>query len=215
MKEISCRLLVIGAGPGGYVCAIRAGQLGVDTVIVEMAKPGGTCLNVGCIPSKALIHAADEFALARRDGGRQRPYRHKRVRSQDRSRPDRRVEGRHRRPAEQRRGRAPEEGRGQDRDWPRRVPRREDGRGGDGDRPAAHPRGKCGDRHRLGFGRTAVAAVRRQCDLIHRGAGAGEGAGKACRGRRRLYRTGTRHRLRQDGRQGDGGRSHGTHPAAI
>jgi dihydrolipoyl dehydrogenase len=62
MKEISCRLLVIGAGPGGYVCAIRAGQLGLDTVIVEAAKPGGTCLNVGCIPSKALIHAADEYA---------------------------------------------------------------------------------------------------------------------------------------------------------
>jgi dihydrolipoamide dehydrogenase len=62
MKEISCKLLVIGAGPGGYVCAIRAGQLGVDTVIVEKAKPGGTCLNIGCIPSKALIHAADEYA---------------------------------------------------------------------------------------------------------------------------------------------------------
>jgi dihydrolipoamide dehydrogenase len=62
MKDISCRLLVIGAGPGGYVCAIRAGQLGIDTVIVEAAKFGGTCLNVGCIPSKALIHAADEFA---------------------------------------------------------------------------------------------------------------------------------------------------------
>ena len=61
MKEISCKLLVIGAGPGGYVCAIRAGQLGIDTVIVEAAKPGGTCLNVGCIPSKALIHAAEEF----------------------------------------------------------------------------------------------------------------------------------------------------------
>jgi dihydrolipoamide dehydrogenase len=61
MKDITCKLLVIGAGPGGYVCAIRAGQLGVDTVIVEMAKPGGTCLNIGCIPSKALIHAADEF----------------------------------------------------------------------------------------------------------------------------------------------------------
>ena len=61
MKDISCKLLVIGAGPGGYVCAIRAGQLGIDTVIVEAAKPGGTCLNVGCIPSKALIHAADEF----------------------------------------------------------------------------------------------------------------------------------------------------------
>jgi dihydrolipoamide dehydrogenase len=61
MKDISCKLLVIGAGPGGYVCAIRAGQLGLDTVIVEAAKPGGTCLTVGCIPSKALIHAAEEF----------------------------------------------------------------------------------------------------------------------------------------------------------
>ena len=61
MKDIICKLLVIGAGPGGYVCAIRAGQLGVDTVVVEAKKPGGTCLNVGCIPSKALIHAADEF----------------------------------------------------------------------------------------------------------------------------------------------------------
>jgi len=61
MREIQCRLLVIGAGPGGYVCAIRAGQLGVDTVIVDAEPPGGTCLNVGCIPSKALIHAAEEF----------------------------------------------------------------------------------------------------------------------------------------------------------
>jgi dihydrolipoamide dehydrogenase len=61
MKDITCRLLVIGAGPGGYVCAIRAGQLGVDTVVIEAEKLGGTCLNVGCIPSKALIHAAEEF----------------------------------------------------------------------------------------------------------------------------------------------------------
>lgn len=61
MKEINCKLLVIGAGPGGYVCAIKAGQLGVDTVIVEAGKPGGTCLNIGCIPSKALIHVAEEF----------------------------------------------------------------------------------------------------------------------------------------------------------
>ncbi|TIO07797.1 MAG: dihydrolipoyl dehydrogenase, partial [Mesorhizobium sp.] len=71
MKEISCKLLVIGAGPGGYVCAIRAGQLGVDTVIVEFGKPGGTCLNVGCIPSKALIHAAEEFEkVAHMAGGK-------------------------------------------------------------------------------------------------------------------------------------------------
>ncbi|MBL8583082.1 MAG: dihydrolipoyl dehydrogenase, partial [Rhizobiaceae bacterium] len=65
MKDISCKLLVIGAGPGGYVCAIRAGQLGIDTVIVEAKKPGGTCLTVGCIPSKALIHAAEEFEKVR------------------------------------------------------------------------------------------------------------------------------------------------------
>ncbi|MCA0051365.1 dihydrolipoyl dehydrogenase [Mesorhizobium sp. B283B1A] len=71
MKEISCKLLVIGAGPGGYVSAIRAGQLGVDTVIVEAGKPGGTCLNVGCIPSKALIHAAEEFEkVAHMAGGK-------------------------------------------------------------------------------------------------------------------------------------------------
>ncbi|MCG7521967.1 dihydrolipoyl dehydrogenase [Ruegeria sp. Ofav3-42] len=61
MSDLKCKLLIIGAGPGGYVCAIRAGQLGIDTIVVDEAKPGGTCLNVGCIPSKALIHAADEF----------------------------------------------------------------------------------------------------------------------------------------------------------
>lgn len=61
MTEITCKLLVIGAGPGGYVCAIRAGQLGIDTVIVESTKLGGSCLNVGCIPSKAMIHVAEEF----------------------------------------------------------------------------------------------------------------------------------------------------------
>jgi dihydrolipoamide dehydrogenase len=60
-KDITCKLLVLGAGPGGYVAAIRAGQLGINTVIVEAKKAGGTCLNVGCIPSKALIHAAEEF----------------------------------------------------------------------------------------------------------------------------------------------------------
>jgi dihydrolipoamide dehydrogenase len=64
MKEITCKLLVIGAGPGGYVAAIRAGQLGIDTVVVEAERPGGTCLNVGCIPSKALIHAAEEYEKA-------------------------------------------------------------------------------------------------------------------------------------------------------
>ncbi len=51
-------VVVIGAGPGGYVAAIRAGQLGLKTLVVERWKVGGVCLNVGCIPTKALIHAA-------------------------------------------------------------------------------------------------------------------------------------------------------------
>lgn len=52
-------LLIIGAGPGGYVAAIRAGQLGLDATLVEKEAYGGTCLNHGCIPSKALISATD------------------------------------------------------------------------------------------------------------------------------------------------------------
>lgn len=69
MIDLSCKLLIVGGGPGGYVCGIRAGQLGIETIVVEEAKAGGTCLNIGCIPSKALIHAADEFhKLAQYDG---------------------------------------------------------------------------------------------------------------------------------------------------
>ena len=62
MSEVRCRAVVVGAGPGGYVAAIRLGQLGVDTILVDAGTIGGTCLNIGCIPSKALIHEADEFA---------------------------------------------------------------------------------------------------------------------------------------------------------
>ncbi|MRD46525.1 dihydrolipoyl dehydrogenase [Caenimonas koreensis DSM 17982] len=69
MKMLHTTLLVIGGGPGGYVAAIRAGQLGVNTMLVEAESLGGTCLNIGCIPSKALIHAADEFAKARHWSG--------------------------------------------------------------------------------------------------------------------------------------------------
>ena len=65
MKTQATTLLVIGGGPGGYVAAIRAGQLGIPTVLIEGEALGGTCLNIGCIPSKALIHAADEFEKAR------------------------------------------------------------------------------------------------------------------------------------------------------
>ncbi|GAB4167414.1 MAG: dihydrolipoyl dehydrogenase [Rhodocyclaceae bacterium] len=64
MDTRSTKLLVVGGGPGGYVAAIRAAQLGVATTLVEGDRLGGTCLNVGCIPSKALIHAAGEFEAA-------------------------------------------------------------------------------------------------------------------------------------------------------
>ena len=55
-------VVVIGSGPGGYVCAIRAAQLGMKVALVEKMKTlGGTCLNIGCIPSKALLHASEMF----------------------------------------------------------------------------------------------------------------------------------------------------------
>ena len=60
-QALTTKVLVVGGGPGGYVAAIRAGQLGLDTILVEGDKLGGTCLIRGCIPSKALIHVAEKF----------------------------------------------------------------------------------------------------------------------------------------------------------
>ena len=63
--DIECAMVVIGAGPGGYTAAFRSADLGLDTVLVERyASLGGVCLNVGCIPSKALLHAADVIEQA-------------------------------------------------------------------------------------------------------------------------------------------------------
>lgn len=59
MNEIKTELAIIGAGPGGYVAGIRAGQLGIKTIIIEKNYLGGVCLNVGCIPTKALLHASE------------------------------------------------------------------------------------------------------------------------------------------------------------
>ena len=61
MKQRNCQVLIVGGGPGGYPAAIRAGQLGLDVIIVDKQGLGGTCLNRGCIPSKAVIHAATKF----------------------------------------------------------------------------------------------------------------------------------------------------------
>lgn len=60
-SQLTTKLLVLGGGPGGYVAAIRAGQLGIETTLVEGDRLGGTCLIRGCIPSKALIHVASKF----------------------------------------------------------------------------------------------------------------------------------------------------------
>ena len=59
MNEMKTELAIIGAGPGGYVAGIRAGQLGIKTIIIEKNYLGGVCLNVGCIPTKALLHASE------------------------------------------------------------------------------------------------------------------------------------------------------------
>ncbi|NIQ13168.1 MAG: FAD-dependent oxidoreductase [Candidatus Dadabacteria bacterium] len=55
-------LTVIGSGPGGYIAAIRAAQLGMNVAIIERDNPGGTCLNWGCIPSKAILKCAEIYS---------------------------------------------------------------------------------------------------------------------------------------------------------
>ena len=59
MSDSVYDLVILGSGPGGYVAAVRAGQLGMKTAIIESGALGGVCLNIGCIPTKALLHSAD------------------------------------------------------------------------------------------------------------------------------------------------------------
>ncbi len=58
---------VIGGGPGGYVCALRAAQNGLKTALIEMGHLGGTCLNAGCVPSKALLHSTEQYRFLAAD----------------------------------------------------------------------------------------------------------------------------------------------------
>jgi dihydrolipoamide dehydrogenase len=69
VPEHNADLVILGGGSGGYACALRAAELGMSVVLVERDKLGGTCLHYGCIPTKALLHAAD-VADAARDGDR-------------------------------------------------------------------------------------------------------------------------------------------------
>ena len=59
------QLIVIGAGPGGYTAALEAARLGLHTAVVERREVGGTCLNRGCIPTKAMLHAAEVYENAK------------------------------------------------------------------------------------------------------------------------------------------------------
>jgi len=63
--DIDADVVILGAGSGGYACALRAAQLGLSVVLVERDKLGGTCLHVGCIPTKAMLHAAEVADTAR------------------------------------------------------------------------------------------------------------------------------------------------------
>src|SRR5437899_4609164 len=64
-------VVIIGSGPGGYVAAIRSGQLGLKTALIEKDKElGGTCLNVGCIPSKALLTSSDHYTFVKKEAAK-------------------------------------------------------------------------------------------------------------------------------------------------
>ena len=65
MTDTSADLVILGGGSGGYACAFRAAELGLSVILVEKDKLGGTCLHRGCIPTKALLHAAEVADLAR------------------------------------------------------------------------------------------------------------------------------------------------------
>ena len=68
MAEASYDCVVIGSGPGGYVAAIRAAQLGMKTAVIEKDKVGGRCLNYACIPAKAMLRVADVLTEVREAG---------------------------------------------------------------------------------------------------------------------------------------------------
>ena len=215
MKDISCKLLVIGGGPGGYVCAIRAGQLGVDTVLVEAKRLGGTCLTVGCIPSKAIIHAAEEYAKIVHMGSGHSPLGIRVAKPEiDLAATVAWKDGRSV-------GRLTNGVSGLLKKSHVKVveggefSRRQDGGGRDGNGQAGHSRGKCGDRNGLDLRRASEPALRRACHLFDRCARFDDAAQKPRRCRRRIYRAGAWNGFRQARRRCDGDRDAVAHPPAI
>ena len=198
MNELSCKVLIIGGGPGGYVAAIRAGELGLDTVLVEEDRFGGTCLHVGCIPSKAIIHAAGIDACARPSRMALNAIGLAARSARARLRQDRRLEGRHRfAPLDRRRG-APEQSRGCARFAGRRPI--VDGKSAIAHADTGDQRIAC--EHLViasGSEPMALAALPFGGDVISstEALALTEVPERARRRRRRLYRHGARHGLRQ------------------
>ena len=216
MTALSAKVLVVGGGPGGYVAAIRCGQLGLDTVLVESDRLGGTCLIRGCIPSKALIHAADEFqTVLRAYTGNPLGIGIGAAPELDFD-PDHRLEGRDRLTPERRCRGAAQAGQGAGRVRLGHLQRRQELHRRNRRRAGHDQRRTCHPRDRIGAGGTAIASLWRAGDLVRTGAVAGGGSATAGRRRRRLYRPRTRHRLPQAGRRGhrsSNGRSR--HPADL
>ena len=210
-------VIVIGSGPGGYVTAIRAAQLGLKTAVVEKSYLGGICLNWGCIPTKALLRSAEifhymehakDFGLSAKDVSfdgtrdRQALARRRRAAFQRRRLPaqeeqDRRDlgHGDHRRARQGQRqgGREPAQGRARR----RRL------------RGQAHHR-----RHRRAAARAARPGAGRQADLdLFRGDGARQDAEVAAGRRLRRHRHRVRLVLSHHGRRGDGGGNPAADPA--
>ena len=206
MSTESTQLLVIGGGPGGYVAAIRAAQLGIQTMLVEGEQLGGTCLNIGCIPSKALIHVAAEFDKVRHFAQQSALGIHVDKPRFDVAQAVQWKDGVVRRltggvaallkkadaQVHQRLGR---DRRRQDGRRARAARRRQ------ADAPHQLRAPAAGDG--LGAGDAAVVAFRRPRDLVDRGAVAEVDAEATGRRRRRLHRAGTGHRLPQARRRSD------------
>ena len=218
MADINAKVLVVGGGPGGYVTAIRAGQLGLDTVLVEQ---GGQGRRVGRHLPQCRLHpvqGADPRRRrlpARRRAVANGAARHQGRASDHRLAAHRRMEGRRRRPPDQRRRRAPEAPPGKDPAGPCRDGRRQVLPHRDRHRPAGRARRACRAGDRLGARGAAQPAVRRQGHLLDRGAVACQGARAAGRRRRGLYRARARHGLCQARREGHGDRGAGPHPADL
>ena len=206
-KTLTPRVLVVGGGPGGYVAAIRAGQLGLDCVLVEADRLGGTCLIRGCIPSKALIHVAGKFEAMAASVGKGSCGISLKRRAGARSGRNRALEGRCRRQAEPRRRRPAAQGQGARGARPAlnsQTPRPARSRSETG--PVPIKRRTRHSRHWLDGDSPSRLAVRRCGDFVDRSTVAPERPCEARRHRRGLYRPGARHRLPQVRLERDGDR---------